>query len=36
MTCAVNEGMEIANYLLTTAILCYRHSDNFEKTGIPE
>ncbi|MCX5833262.1 MAG: hypothetical protein NTV99_01875, partial [Deltaproteobacteria bacterium] len=31
MTCAVNEGMEIANYLLTTPFLCYRRNNHFLK-----
>ena len=29
MTCAVNEGMEIANYLLTTRFLCYKKNNDF-------
>jgi hypothetical protein len=31
MTRAVNAGMEIANYLLTTPFLCYRRDNHFLK-----
>jgi hypothetical protein len=31
---AVNEGMEIANYVLTTPPLCYKRSNHFQKRQV--